>query len=64
MQIQQSWGLFGKYQFNENITGLEDMELGKRYFNDGGIISHIRCKVFHIHDESWIQTRNRYERNP
>ena len=55
--------IWKKYQFNENITGLEDMELGKRYFNDGGIISYISdAKVFHIHDESWIQTRNRYER--
>lgn len=52
-----------KYLFNEDITGLEDMELAKRYYKDGGIIEYISsAKVFHIHDESWVQTKRRYER--
>ena len=52
-----------KYLFNERITGLEDMELAKRLFDDGGKIAYVSdAKVFHIHDENWNQTRRRYER--
>lgn len=52
-----------KYLFDEYITGLEDMELAKRYYQDGGSIEYVSsAKVFHIHDESWIQTKRRYER--
>lgn len=52
-----------KYLFNEEITGLEDMELAKRYVDEGGKIAYIfNASVFHIHDETWKQTRRRYER--
>ena len=52
-----------KYYFNENITGLEDMELAKRLYDDGGKIGYVSdAAVFHIHDETWHQTRRRYER--
>ena len=52
-----------KYYFNENITGLEDMELAKRLNDDGGKIGYVSdAAVFHIHDETWHQTRRRYER--
>lgn len=54
---------WAKYKFNEEITGLEDMELGKRHFLDGGKIAYIaNAPVFHIHDETWQQTKKRYER--
>ena len=52
-----------KYRFDEALTGLEDMELGKRLVHDGGTIAYVaEAPVYHIHDESWAQVRNRYER--
>lgn len=52
-----------KYKFDENLTGLEDMYLAKEYVNDGGKVSYVSdAIVFHIHDEKWSQTKNRYER--
>tara|TARA_B100000900_G_scaffold415990_1_gene448358 strand:- start:26395 stop:27276 length:882 start_codon:yes stop_codon:yes gene_type:complete len=55
--------LWKKYKFNETITGLEDMDLAKRYYIDGGKIQYVNSAiVYHIHDESWTQTRRRYER--
>lgn len=51
------------YKFDENITGLEDMELAKRFVSNGGKVSYVPAAgVFHIHDESWSQVRWRYER--
>lgn len=50
-------------KFDEKVTGLEDMELAKRYVETGGSISYVATAlVFHIHDETWAQTRRRYER--
>lgn len=55
--------IWKKYKFNEDITGCEDMELAKRYFNDGGKIAYISSAiVFHIHNEDWTSIRRRYER--
>lgn len=52
-----------KFKFNEDLTGLEDMDLAKRLFNSGGKIGYIsEAGVFHIHNETWNQTRRRYER--
>jgi len=52
-----------KYRFNEEITGLEDLDLAKRFHEDGGKIGYVsEAAVFHIHDETWHQTRRRYER--
>lgn len=52
-----------EYMFDEMLTGLEDMELAKRInsMNHKILYSH-KAIVFHIHDESWIQTKRRYER--
>ena len=55
--------IWEKYKFDENLTGLEDLHLAKRYFNEGGKICYVSdAAVFHIHNEQWKQTRNRYER--
>lgn len=55
--------VWADYLFDENVTGLEDMELAKRYVADGGRIAYVSsASVFHIHDESWSQTKRRYER--
>lgn len=58
--VREVWN---KYKFDEEVTGLEDMELAKRYSEDGGKIAYIaEAAVYHIHDETWTQTRRRYER--
>jgi glycosyltransferase involved in cell wall biosynthesis len=55
--------IWRNFLFNETITGLEDMELAKRYYEDGGSIAYIAdASVFHIHNETWTQIRRRYER--
>jgi glycosyltransferase involved in cell wall biosynthesis len=55
--------LWASYRFDEEILGLEDMELAKRLSQDGEKISYVAdAAVFHIHDEVWTQTRRRYER--
>lgn len=55
--------IWKKYKFNEDITGCEDLELAKRYFNDDGQIAYIsNAVVYHIHNEDWITIRRRYER--
>ena len=55
--------IWQNYKFDEGITGLEDMELAKRYVQNGGQVSYVpSAAVFHIHDEAWAQIRRRYER--
>jgi rhamnosyltransferase len=49
--------------FDEQLTGLEDLDLGKRVQNAGGAIRYVpQAGVFHHHDESWSQVRRRFER--
>lgn len=51
------------YTFDEQLTGLEDMHLGKRLIEAGENISYADgAAVYHIHNESWAQVRWRYER--
>lgn len=50
-------------QFNEDLTGLEDMELAKRLLNQGRKIAYVaEAPVIHIHEESWHKVKVRYER--
>jgi rhamnosyltransferase len=52
-----------RYQFDEELTGCEDMELAKRLVGDGGKLGYVSdAAVFHIHDESWQGVKRRYER--
>lgn len=52
-----------KYQFDEAVTGLEDMVLGKAIVADGGKVGYVAdAPVFHIHEETFQQTRRRYYR--
>lgn len=52
-----------KYRFNENLTGLEDLDLAKRIYDDGLLIDYCdKSIVYHLHNETWGQIRNRYER--
>lgn len=51
------------HPFDEDLTGLEDMELAKRLVNAGFNIAYIAdAPVVHIHEESWHKVRVRYER--
>ena len=57
---KQAWN---KYKFDEELTGLEDMELAKRLVRDGGRVAYVStAAVFHLHHESWRQVRVRFER--
>jgi len=50
-------------QFNEELTGLEDMELSKRLVKHGYKIGYVAdAPVFHMHDEGWRKLHRRYER--
>ena len=52
-----------EYKFDEQVTGLEDMELAKRYCDQKGKVAYVaEACVYHIHNEIWSQTRRRYER--
>lgn len=51
------------HRFNEELTGLEDMELGKRLVERGHRIGYVaEAPVFHLHDEGWRKLHRRYER--
>jgi glycosyltransferase involved in cell wall biosynthesis len=52
-----------EYQFDEELPGLEDMELSKRIWKQGHKIAYAAdATVFHHHQESWRQIRRRFER--
>lgn len=52
-----------RYRFDENVTGLEDMELAQRLHRDGGHIGYVaEACVHHHHSESWKQVQRRFER--
>tara|TARA_B100000575_G_scaffold86955_1_gene68804 strand:+ start:3157 stop:4053 length:897 start_codon:yes stop_codon:yes gene_type:complete len=55
--------VWSEFKFDEQITGLEDMELAKRFVEKEGRMAYVAdACVYHIHNESWFQTRRRYER--
>lgn len=52
-----------KYRFDEELTGLEDIELAQRVVRDGGSIRYIEeALVVHHHNETWKAVRRRFER--
>ncbi len=49
--------------FDESLTGLEDMELGKRLVAQGLKLAYVAgAPVFHHHTETWTSVRRRFER--
>ena len=51
------------HPFDEDLTGLEDMELAKRLVARGMAIGYVaEAPVFHHHQESWAAIRRRFER--
>ena len=56
-------GEWEKNNFDDQLTGCEDMELAKRLCAKGKYIGYVAgASVFHIHDETWPQVKTRYER--
>jgi rhamnosyltransferase len=55
--------IWRRFRYDEELTGLEDVELGRRVVSAGFRIDYApRAVVRHIHDETWPQVRRRYER--
>jgi glycosyltransferase involved in cell wall biosynthesis len=55
--------LWESYRYNEELTGLEDIDWANRLIKDGYRISyHADATVAHIHNEKPLQTFNRYRR--
>ncbi|MBW2274158.1 MAG: glycosyltransferase [Deltaproteobacteria bacterium] len=52
-----------KEPFDEESSGLEDMDLAKRLVDQGQRVGYVaEAPVIHHHDESWQQVRWRFER--
>jgi rhamnosyltransferase len=51
------------HRFDEELTGLEDMELAKRLMTKGLKVEYVPdAAVAHIHEETWTKIKLRYER--
>lgn len=51
------------HPFNEELTGLEDMYLARKLVERGMRIGYVaEAPVYHMHEESWPQVKNRFER--
>lgn len=58
--LQSVWST---YRFNESLTGLEDMYLGKQLTEVGIKLGYVaEAMVYHYHHESWATVQRRYER--
>jgi glycosyltransferase involved in cell wall biosynthesis len=50
-------------RYDEELTGLEDLEFADRAIGKGHTISYVaEAPVVHVHEESWSRIRNRYRR--
>lgn len=55
--------VWNRFKFDEQLTGLEDIAMGKRLTEAGFRIAYApEASVMHLHHESWAQVRRRYER--
>jgi glycosyltransferase involved in cell wall biosynthesis len=58
--LKSTWESF---PFDEELTGLEDMDLGHRLVRHGQAIAYVAgAAVHHIHEEVWSRVKTRYER--
>ena len=58
--VASAWRTF---KFDEELTGLEDMDLARRLAETGHQIAYApTATVLHLHDETWRQVSRRYER--
>jgi rhamnosyltransferase len=52
-----------RLRFNEDLTGLEDIELAQRLVQVGGSVAYVpEAAVYHYHQETWPQIQRRFER--
>ncbi|MBK1618565.1 hypothetical protein CKO42_08965 [Lamprobacter modestohalophilus] len=52
-----------RHRFNEDLTGLEDMELAQRLVQSGGKVAYVPdATVYHYHSETWAKVQRRFER--
>lgn len=52
-----------RFRFDEELTGLEDMDLAKRLIGAGGRLGYVaEAAVYHLHNETWERIRHRFER--
>lgn len=57
---RQAWAT---HRFDEELTGLEDMELAKRLCDASGRVGYVaEAAVYHYHHEHWAQVKRRFER--
>jgi glycosyltransferase involved in cell wall biosynthesis len=55
--------IWNRFKFDEQLTGLEDIALGKKLTEVGFRIAYApQANVMHLHHETWAQVRRRYER--
>ena len=55
--------LWEEHQFDEYLTGHEDIEWAKHFIDRGyAVVYEPDACVYHIHDETWEQVFNRFER--
>ncbi len=55
--------LWQELSYDETLTGLEDLDFGKRALAQGYKIAYVAdAPVVHVHEESWGIIRNRYRR--
>lgn len=55
--------LWETYRYDEQLTGLEDLDFAKRIMGDGFYVSYVaEAPVVHVHEEDWPRLVNRYQR--
>jgi len=55
--------IWNRFKFDEELTGLEDIAMGKKIVGAGFRIDYAPTAVVaHLHHESWPQVKRRYER--
>jgi len=52
-----------KYLYDESLTGLEDLDIGKKVIQDGKVIAYnANAAIHHLHEETPQKIFNRYKR--
>lgn len=55
--------IWERQNFDETLTGLEDLDWAKRAQANGGWLAYVpKASIVHVHEETWGQVRNRYRR--
>jgi GT2 family glycosyltransferase len=56
-------GVWASTPYDEDLTGLEDLDWARRVADAGHRISYVaEAPVVHVHEETWAQIANRYRR--